>query len=256
MESGIYKISNPLNNKIYIGSSININRRWERHKNTLKRGVHPNIHLQRSFDKLIKVNENFIYELLELCDVNILIQKEQFYIDTLNPEYNIAKVANSSKGIVRRKSTKEKIKNSLLGTKQSKETVNKRKLALIGQTRTKEQRATMAISKLGLNNPIFKIGWNKQVEAMRLANTGKKRSKEVGLKISEKLSKPVIQLTLENIFIKEWSSAVQVQKKLGFANGDINQVCSQRKTSRGIRRSAYGYKWKFKIDYDNEKNNN
>ena len=48
---GIYRIRNILNNKIYIGSSINIKKRFERHKRDLKMNSHSNLELQRVFNK-------------------------------------------------------------------------------------------------------------------------------------------------------------------------------------------------------------
>jgi len=82
---------------------------------------------------------------------------------------------------------------------------------------------------------------------MKKANTGKKRDKSVGEKIAKKLSKSVLQFDLNNNFIKEWQSASQIEKELGFANNLINRVCSGKKNSQGnVAKTAYGYKWKFK----------
>ncbi len=41
---------------------------------------------------------NFSLDILEYCEPNILISREQYYIDTLNPEYNILKIAGSRLG--------------------------------------------------------------------------------------------------------------------------------------------------------------
>ena len=49
--AGVYEIRNTLNNKVYIGSSININKRLNAHKNHLKRGAHGSVHLQASWNK-------------------------------------------------------------------------------------------------------------------------------------------------------------------------------------------------------------
>ena len=48
---GIYKITNKINNKIYIGSSYSISKRISEHKYQLRRNSHPNIHLQSSWNK-------------------------------------------------------------------------------------------------------------------------------------------------------------------------------------------------------------
>lgn len=84
---GIYCIKNTLNGKKYIGSSTNIYQRGLKHRSQLRSKSHPNKKLQSSYNK--HKEENFIFYLLEICDREWLIQKEQYYIDTFNPEYNL-----------------------------------------------------------------------------------------------------------------------------------------------------------------------
>jgi len=48
---GIYSILNKLNNKTYIGSSCDIERRWRHHRQNLNKGIHHCIHLQRAWNK-------------------------------------------------------------------------------------------------------------------------------------------------------------------------------------------------------------
>lgn len=84
---GIYRIKNLVNNKCYYGSSKNIEKRWLRHKNELNKKTHINCVLQRAWDKYGE--DNFLFEIVEECDSNILLEVEQKYLDT-NPDYNIA----------------------------------------------------------------------------------------------------------------------------------------------------------------------
>lgn len=53
-------------------------------------------------------------------------------------------------------------------------------------------------------------------------------------------SKPIEQYDLEGNFIKEWNSAAQVERDLGFNHSNISQCCL------GRYNVAYNYKWKFK----------
>lgn len=55
--TGIYKITNSINNKIYIGSAINIYRRFVTHNHLLRNNKHFNSHLQSSWNKY--KSENF-----------------------------------------------------------------------------------------------------------------------------------------------------------------------------------------------------
>lgn len=88
-KSGIYFIRNVLNHKIYVGSSVNLEKRKKRHFYDLKRNTHNNIHLQRAYNKIGE--KYFIFEIVELIEgVEELRAKEQLYIDSYkNKSYNI-----------------------------------------------------------------------------------------------------------------------------------------------------------------------
>ena len=94
---GIYKIENLINKKLYVGSSNDINRRWNEHTKSLNSNSHPNEHLQFSWNKYGQ--NNFTFSILEECEENKLLEREQFYIDNLNVlndsiGYNIAPYAD------------------------------------------------------------------------------------------------------------------------------------------------------------------
>lgn len=97
MTTGIYKITNKLTNYFYIGSSKNIEKRWKDHISKLRNNNHVNIILQRSFNKYSK--DNFHIEIIEKCNINELLMKEQYYLDELNPYYNISKYAKGGDNI-------------------------------------------------------------------------------------------------------------------------------------------------------------
>lgn len=94
--TGVYKIVNVSNGKCYVGSSVQVESRIFKHLGFLRRGDHPNAHLQAAF---LKYGEQaFDFELLEVCDKELLLKREQFYLDALVPEYNICKVAGNTLG--------------------------------------------------------------------------------------------------------------------------------------------------------------
>jgi len=115
MKSGVYKITNLLNNHCYIGSSSNINNRWYTHKTRLKHNNNLNLHLKNAINKY--GFENFKFEILATCPKKYLLKLEQWFIDNLKPEYNIRKIAQSNLGITLTKDWKNKISNSLKGIK-------------------------------------------------------------------------------------------------------------------------------------------
>lgn len=79
--SGIYKITNKVNKKFYIGSSKDLKDRWSDHRKELRHNYHGNPHLQSSWNKYGE--ESFIFEILEECESNdeILFQTEQKWLD-------------------------------------------------------------------------------------------------------------------------------------------------------------------------------
>jgi len=74
---GIYCIENLINNKKYIGQSVNIERRWREHGGYLRRQDDTPL-LQNAWNKYGK--NNFKFYVIELCDTNLLDEKEIFYI--------------------------------------------------------------------------------------------------------------------------------------------------------------------------------
>ena len=83
MTCGIYKIENKLNGKIYIGQSINIERRWKDHRKAINScGEEYKYPLYQAIrkDKL----ENFSWDIIEECSKNELDEKEKFYIKEYN----------------------------------------------------------------------------------------------------------------------------------------------------------------------------
>lgn len=96
MDSGIYKITNIITNDFYIGSSCQIKKRKYVHFYQLVKNIHNNTYLQNTFNKYGV--DNFKFEVIEECSKDILLIKEQYYINALNPVYNNLKVAGNSLG--------------------------------------------------------------------------------------------------------------------------------------------------------------
>ena len=110
MKSGIYKITNSVNNKIYIGSAVNLNSRKNEHWYELRNNKHHSKYLQRSWNKY--KGEVFKFEIVEYCNIENLITREQYYIDTLKPKYNSCKIAGSMLGFKFTQDSKNKMKES------------------------------------------------------------------------------------------------------------------------------------------------
>ena len=94
---GIYKIQSiTFPDRIYIGSAIDMDRRWTYHKTRLNKGVHENSKLQNHVSKY-GIND-LVHSVLHVCADEELIIAEQFFIDSYNPYFNICKIAWSTLG--------------------------------------------------------------------------------------------------------------------------------------------------------------
>lgn len=120
MITGIYRVESLCKSeKAYIGSSINIKRRWREHLRELRSNKHDNQRLQHHFNKYGEPDLVFI--IVELCFPEFLTAREQYYIDKEKPYFNICRTAGSCLGLKRSEEAKEKMKGHVpwnKGTKQ------------------------------------------------------------------------------------------------------------------------------------------
>lgn len=149
IKSGIYKITNSVNGKVYIGSSTRLHLRGKEHFRNLVAGTHVNIKLQRAW---LKYGEAaFTYEIVELVDVELLLEHEQYWIDTLNcisKGYNLAPTAGNTLGVKLSDATRAAMSLRMTGTKHKPETLEKIRLANMGHPLDPEhQRRMVAASK-------------------------------------------------------------------------------------------------------------
>lgn len=86
MSTGIYNIKNLSNDKVYIGQSVDIEKRWSTHKAELNNNYHHNIHLQSAWNKYGE--DNFEFSIIEECSIDKLDQQEIYWISKFNSYEN------------------------------------------------------------------------------------------------------------------------------------------------------------------------
>ena len=131
---GIYKIENQITKDIYIGSCSNFNVRKGSHLCLLRQGKHHSIILQRAFDKYTQ--KSFTISLIETCNKEDLIQREQYYIDLLKPKYNICPIAGSTLNRVLTEEHKQNLSKSLTGKIRTQEQKENQRQIKLGKTHT------------------------------------------------------------------------------------------------------------------------
>jgi group I intron endonuclease len=192
-KSGIYGFICKTNNKLYIGSSIDLSSRFNNHI----KGLQSNILLQRAINKYEL--QDFIFIVFEYCEPEELLSREQFYLDELRPDFNILKVAGSS----------------------------------LGFTLTLEAKAKLRDANLGEKNPNYgKTGYTPSAETrakMRQANLGKILSAETRAKISAAQGTAILVYSKEYIIVNTFSSTREAAKYFNCSHPTITNYITTGK---------------------------
>ena len=249
--SGIYKITNKVNGKVYIGQSVDIRGRWyhyKAYKNGKKYKEGCITYLERAFDKY--GIENFSFEVILECHPDCLNLPEVFLICEYNSAdenygYNVQSGGKSAGPVDSR--TREKLSKARHGKKHSPETKEKIGKGRFGKRQSPESRERMRQAKIG------KKLSSETKEKMRQAKTGIKKSAETIEKIRiSALSRreQMRQVALgkkHSPETKEKIRQIHIGKKLSsetkekIRRGNIGKVVSQE-TREKLSRVAIGRK--------------
>lgn len=241
---GIYKITNKINGKVYVGQSIDIEERWKQHeyKAFNINGNAYNSAIHQAFRKYGV--ENFEYQVIELCSVEELDAKEIYWIDkldTLSPKgYNILpggqKTRVSTRVLFCKKCGKEICKDNESGLCRS-----------CVQIKTDISKEELYQALLDNKGNFTKVGAIYGISD----NAIRKKCKTYGLphlssdykptktKINQK--KPVQSLDLvTGEVISTYESIADAARDLNLAKGShITEAC------QGKIKSAYGFRWQY-----------
>lgn len=191
---GIYKITNP-KGKVYIGKSININKRLDYYKYSSHR---KNQHkLNNSISKY--GFENHILEIIEQCDESKLDEREIHWIDYYNSVESGLNLTYGGEG-----------------GRLSQEVKDKKSISMTGKKHSLSTRKKMSDSKKG--HSMYTDDWRKAISESNKGGTS---------------SKPVLQYDKQGNFIKEWSSKIEASIKLNINKVSITNNTSGLTKSAG-----------------------
>lgn len=208
----IYKITNKINSKVYIGETIRtLKVRWNEHKSeSYTEGHGYSYHLHCAIRKYGA--ENFLVEEIEKCPDDQRFIREHHYIMLFNSlEPNGYNYIAEGQGAIRIPSEVilEKWNDGYSATDIAK------------QLKTHMKVITSRLKSHGISQ--------EEIYQRQGEQTGKRCSFKV------------LQYTLDGKFIKEWESATSCESD-GYQQSAVSNVCNQKQIS------AYGYLWKYKQD--------
>lgn len=167
--SGVYVIENTANAKKYIGSSVNVYKRWKDHLRQLTRGDHHSRRLQKAWAEFGEAA--FSFRLLLVCSRDNTAFYEQMVLDEYRPEYNILPNAFTRTGYS--PSPETRAKHSIAA---------KRTKNFSGKKHTLESKLKISQSRKGK-------GLGRRSEEVYLKISERNKGKEVPLDVREKISK-------------------------------------------------------------------
>jgi len=252
MKSGVYKIRNIVNGKFYLGSSKEIENRWEGHKQWLRGGYHDNPKLQHAWNKYGE--KNFVFEIVEEIPLKSLLNREQHYLDLWESYkrgkgYNICPTANGGDNITHNPNKAAFIKkmreintgegNGMYGKQHTKKTIKDMKEKSVGR-----YTLDWFIERYGKRKGEWKFEERRQMLSNRKINyshdnkmTGTKRgpmSEEVKKRISErKLKMRLIRKDLHFEILSGKLTLPQIESKYGISKTTIlreRRKLAQQKT--------------------------
>ena len=220
---GIYKITNKINGKCYVGQSVDIPKRWREHTHHSNKGDGYAIHNAIAFHGI----ENFNFEVVEVVDKKEkLTDRELYWYDKLKPKYNIAVPGdNINVGF----------EICQIDTETYKVVATYANSIVAGEITNVDSSAIRAVCN-GRCSTAKGYYWCYKKDL----KTWKPKPKKPRVIPKGQSPKPVNQIDIKtNKIIKTWSSAKEAADLLGFSRPKISNVCN------GVRKSHGGFIWQF-----------
>lgn len=227
MSCGIYKITNKLNNKAYIGQSIHIEERWKEH--IWGKGNQP-LHIDIAKYGI----ENFNFEIIELCSKDQLLEKEKYWIKYFNTYpngYNLNDGGDNHAFAIT-KTKKDIYCYDLEGNFLQKYDSLSEAERITGIANSNISRA--AKNKGKTLNYQWRYEYQEKILPYKRQNTNVKHT-----------GKLINQYDLNMNYIATFISAGQAEELTGVHHSGINMVCNKK------RKTAGGFIWRFKEEMDN-----
>lgn len=195
----VYEISNEIDDRVYIGSTLNQKKRWNEHKRDLLNNKHINIHLQNFVNKYGLNSLNFT--VLEKVENDFLLLREQYYLDSIDNKFNIAENATAP---------------------------------MLGKSHTPEALSKISKRSSGSNNPMY---GKKRPQWLidKLTKSSRGREKTLNEKIIRQINLPNrIELKINDGNIEMYCFSIShASKIIGVTQQSISKAIKNNSKSKG-----------------------
>lgn len=230
----IYKITNKINHKVYIGQTIqSINKRWQKHIQCMKNG--DNRHLYQSM-RSYGLNNFMIEQIDSASSLDELNKKEKYWVDYYNAKNNLYGYNNMDGGVANPmnfSNIKEKHDYKM---------------------RTPETREKISISMKKLREEKgFSESTRKKISEKLKGNQhfkGKKRTKEAIEKTAQSLRKSVYCIDISGNILASFDSVKSAALwwvERDFCGSNYRYICNKIKDSYLKNKYIKNIKWVYKL---------
>lgn len=210
-KTGIYKVTNLLSNKVYIGQTTNFHQRKLDHFKITALNQHPlNLHSEMA----LIGKENFSMVLIEECSRDELDEKERYWTDLYRSEHEMYNIVSGNPSYSEY--------NSEIQSKKFTE-MNKTNWE-DPEYRLRASKRLSELQKKRLQNPEYLAEKSKQLK-----------------KYTDKIKKKVAQYDLDGNLVKIYDGVRIAERDTGIGGSRISAVANHKK----YRKSAGGYRWEY-----------
>jgi group I intron endonuclease len=223
---------------------VSIGKRWGRHKRELRKGIHFNVHLQGAWEKYGE--GSFLFSILEICEKSSLREREQYYLDTVHPEYNMLPYAVNSGDYFwprlwhKTDQGREWARNNC---NKYKDVINKKHTSICEQCGKEYQAkfgrfcshncAAKWRHHSGLDDVV------RECVVCGKAFTTNKHKNTLTCSTECSRTKAVIQMDTVGNFVQKFKSLAEAEKQLGINRSSICMCC------KGKHNTAGGFIWRY-----------
>lgn len=235
----VYRWVNKVNGKDYLGSTSNAKSRLSTYYDRKSLEL-VNMPIYKAILKY--GHSKFKFEIIEYCEAHLVVQREQYYLDHFDFDYNILDKADSLLGYKHTIETLAKMKGrkNALGYKHTLETLNMLRLNQTDKKHSEEAKSKMrelwSIRKLDKTNSTLDLKCSKELEESH----GKNSNDFVGLRPPKfNKGKLVVVTNIDTNLSTEYASLTEAALALNITRTTLRTYIKNKKVFTLLKRDSF-----------------